>query len=248
MGEPFVGQISMVAFNFAPRGFAMCNGQILAINTNTALFALLGTTYGGNGQTTFGLPDLRGRLPIHSTAPLNGQGPGLTKVYTFGAATGTETNALTQQNLPLHTHTATFAGGNGSTGPVSVTGTVNLPAVGVTGSLGASATAGSTNTPSASVVPAQASVTIPPTAPKPVNAYGAADGVTKFPLTLAASYAGNVTSVAVTSTGSVTIPAPTGTVTGGPNPTGADLPVNNIQPVLPIYFVICTAGLFPSRN
>jgi len=247
MGEPMMGEISMVAFNFAPRGFAMCNGQLMQISVNSALFALLGTTYGGNGTSTFGLPDLRGRLPIHSN---NGAvSPGLSEAYYYGEIAGSETNVLLASNLPLHTHTATFAGGNGSTGSVSVNGTVNLPAVGVTGSLGASATAASTNTPSASVVPAQASVIIPPSAvPKPVNAYGAADGVTTFPLTLAASYAGNVTSVAVTSTGSVTIPAPTGTVTGGPNTTGLSTPVNNIQPVLPIYFVIALEGIFPTRN
>ena len=73
MAEPFLGEIRAFGFNFAPRGWAMCNGQILAIAQNTALFSLLGTTYGGNGQTTFGLPDLRGRVPIHL-----GQGPGLT--------------------------------------------------------------------------------------------------------------------------------------------------------------------------
>ena len=71
MAEPFLGEIRAFGFNFAPRGWAMCNGQILSIAQNTALFSLLGTTYGGNGQTTFGLPDLRGRVPIHL-----GQGPG----------------------------------------------------------------------------------------------------------------------------------------------------------------------------
>ena len=71
--EPFLGEIKMFAGNFAPRGFAFCDGQLLAISSNTALFSLLGTTYGGDGRTTFALPDLRGRAPIHA-----GQGPGLT--------------------------------------------------------------------------------------------------------------------------------------------------------------------------
>src|SRR5687768_15143831 len=73
MAEPFIGQIITAGFNFAPRGYATCDGQLLSIAQNTALFSLLGTTFGGNGTTTFGLPDLRGRVPIHQ-----GQGPGLT--------------------------------------------------------------------------------------------------------------------------------------------------------------------------
>ena len=71
--EPFIGQIQAFPYNFAPRGWALCDGQLLAISQNTALFSLIGTTYGGDGRTTFGLPDLRGRVPIHS-----GNGPGLT--------------------------------------------------------------------------------------------------------------------------------------------------------------------------
>lgn len=100
MSEPFLGQIMAVGFNFAPRGWAMCNGQILSIAQNTALFALLGTTYGGNGQTTFALPDLRGRVPIHF-----GQGPGLSN-YSLGQLAGVENITLTQPQMPAHTHTA----------------------------------------------------------------------------------------------------------------------------------------------
>jgi microcystin-dependent protein len=83
MSEPFLGEIKMVGFTFAPRGWAFCSGQILSIAQNTALFSLLGTTYGGNGQTTFALPDLRGRTPVHM-----GQGPGLSSV-TLGEMSGT---------------------------------------------------------------------------------------------------------------------------------------------------------------
>jgi microcystin-dependent protein len=82
--EPFLGQIQAFGFNFAPRGWAQCQGQLLAINTNTALFSLLGTTYGGNGQTTFALPDFRGRTMVGQ-----GQGPGLS-AYTIGQVGGTE--------------------------------------------------------------------------------------------------------------------------------------------------------------
>ena len=98
MAEPFLGQISMVGFNFAPRGWAECAGQLLSISQNSALFALLGTTYGGDGRTTFGLPDLRGRVPINF-----GQGPGLSN-YSLGQQGGTENTTLTVNNLPAHTH------------------------------------------------------------------------------------------------------------------------------------------------
>jgi microcystin-dependent protein len=99
MSEPFIGQMCAFGFNFAPRNWAMCNGQILSIAQNTALFSLLGTTYGGNGQTTFALPDLRGRVGIHF-----GQGPGLSP-YALGQVGGSETETLTINNLPGHTHT-----------------------------------------------------------------------------------------------------------------------------------------------
>jgi microcystin-dependent protein len=99
MSEPFIGEIRMVGFNFAPRGWALCNGQLLSIAQNTALFSLLGTTYGGNGQTTFALPDLRGRVPLHQ-----GQGPGLTP-RTIGESSGTETVTLLSSQMPAHNHT-----------------------------------------------------------------------------------------------------------------------------------------------
>jgi len=97
--EPFLGEIKMFAGTFAPNGWAKCEGQILSISQNSALFSLLGTTYGGDGQTTFALPDLRGRAPIHS-----GQGPGLSG-YSLGQQGGTESTTLTVNNLPAHNHT-----------------------------------------------------------------------------------------------------------------------------------------------
>jgi microcystin-dependent protein len=101
--EPFIGQIMLFAGNFAPRGWALCNGQLLAIAQYSALFSILGTTYGGNGQTTFALPDLRGRAPIHF-----GQGPGLSN-YDLGQHGGAESVTLTPANLPPHTHGLQFA-------------------------------------------------------------------------------------------------------------------------------------------
>jgi microcystin-dependent protein len=94
MGEPFLGEIRMISFNFAPKGWALCNGQLLPINQNQALFSILGTTYGGNGQTTFALPDLRGRAPVHT-------GDGVV----LGERAGEENHTLTVQEMPAHTHT-----------------------------------------------------------------------------------------------------------------------------------------------
>jgi microcystin-dependent protein len=96
--EPFVGQILIVPFNFAPKGFAFCNGQILLISQNVALFSLLGTTYGGDGRTTFALPDLQGRVPIGM-----GQGPGLS-TYNLGQKGGEEFVTLTLAQIPSHSH------------------------------------------------------------------------------------------------------------------------------------------------
>lgn len=101
--EPFIGQIMMTGFNFPPRGWAQCNGQLLQISQYSALFSLLGTTYGGDGRTTFGLPDLRGRAPVYY-----GNGPGLTPL-TWGQAGGSNTNTLNQNQLPSHTHAATVS-------------------------------------------------------------------------------------------------------------------------------------------
>lgn len=96
--EPFIGEIFMGGYNFAPRGYATCQGQILSIAQNTALFSLLGTTYGGNGQTTFALPDLRGRVPMGE-----GQGPGLSS-RTLGETAGSESVTLLQNQMPAHNH------------------------------------------------------------------------------------------------------------------------------------------------
>ncbi|GAB5495172.1 MAG: tail fiber protein [Phycisphaerales bacterium] len=100
--EPFIGEISMFAGNFAPRGWAFCDGQLLPISDNSALFSLLGTTYGGDGRTTFALPDLRGRVAIHA-----GQGPGLTN-RRQGSKGGVESVTLNITELPHHNHSLNF--------------------------------------------------------------------------------------------------------------------------------------------
>jgi microcystin-dependent protein len=96
--EPFIGEIIMFGGNFAPRGWALCDGQLLSISSNSALFSILGTTYGGDGRTTFGLPDLRGRVPMHA-----GNGPGL-EPRNLGQKGGAQSNALDINNMPGHNH------------------------------------------------------------------------------------------------------------------------------------------------
>ena len=97
--DPFVAEIRIFPFNFAPRGWAFCDGQLLPLSQNTALFSLLGTTYGGNGKSNFALPDLQGRAPMHP-----GQGPGLS-LHDLGETGGTETVSLLESEIPNHSHT-----------------------------------------------------------------------------------------------------------------------------------------------
>ncbi|HEY5406476.1 MAG TPA: tail fiber protein [Ginsengibacter sp.] len=143
--DPLLASIIIFAGNFAPRGFLLCQGQILSISQNTALFSLLGTTYGGNGTTTFALPDLRGRVPIQQ-----GQGPGLSN-YVLGEASGSENTTLLITNLPQHNHpligtseagstsdpTGAFLGNTGALDPeYNTSGThvqMNAAAIGLTG-------------------------------------------------------------------------------------------------------------------
>ncbi len=98
MADPFVAEIRIFPFNFAPRGWAWCDGQLLPLSQNTALFSLLGTTYGGNGQSNFALPDLHGSVPMHP-----GQGPGLS-LYDLGETGGSETVTLLQSEIAAHSH------------------------------------------------------------------------------------------------------------------------------------------------
>lgn len=101
MSEPFLAEIKIVGFNFAQRGWAFCSGQLLPINQNQALFSLLGTIYGGNGTTTFALPDMRGRVPVHASGG-----------FSLGERSGTETHTLSAAEMPAHSHQLMAASGN----------------------------------------------------------------------------------------------------------------------------------------
>ncbi len=215
MGDQYLGEIRMVGFSFAPEGWALCNGQTLPISTYNALFSLLGTTYGGNGSTNFNLPDLQGRLPLHA-----GNGAGL-PVYALGQKAGTQSVILTQQQMPQHTHVATFTpSGGGGTPTVNVTvngssapGTQTSPAgnylAGVTSSIGNS-------NPHTSPLYVSGN-------PPPAN-LGAIAGV-------------SATISGVSGGG--------GTVTNAL--AGGSLPVAIEPPYLAVYFIIALTGIFPSR-
>ena len=118
MSEPFIAEVRIFAFNFAPRGWAFCDGQLLPIAQNTALFALIGTLYGGDGRTTFGLPNLKGRAALHP-----GSGPGLSS-YTLGQRGGVDNVTLSTSQMPSHTHTLRCVEEIGEQG--SLTNTVSV--------------------------------------------------------------------------------------------------------------------------
>jgi len=99
MGQPYIGEIRMFGGNFAPAGWAMCSGQLMPISENDALFTLIGTTYGGDGQSTFGMPDLQGRVPVHA-----GQGPNISNNYQLGEKAGVESVTLSTNQIPQHNH------------------------------------------------------------------------------------------------------------------------------------------------
>lgn len=182
--EGTIGFVKMFAGNFAPLNWAFCQSQLLSIASNTALFSILGTTYGGNGTTTFALPDFRGRVPVGA-----GQGPGLSN-YSLGQLSGTESNTLLTNNFPAHTH------------PFS--GSVTMPA---------NAAGGNADTPQGNY-PATLTGT---------NMYSTVNngsGLGNMQLALTAAAAGSVSPV----------------------------PINNMQPVLGMNYLICLQGIFPARN
>jgi microcystin-dependent protein len=179
--EGYLAEVKLFAGNFEPKGWAFCNGQILAIAANTALFSLLGTTFGGNGQTTFGLPDLRGRVPISP-----GQGPGLPSVDP-GEVSGEWNHTLNINEMPAHNHPAQGQI-NAQSGPGDAGG--------------------------------------------PTNAYPAASTARD--------------NIYNTGTFDTKMKSDGVQVTVGTS--GGSQPHNNMQPYLGLNYIICTQGLYPSRN
>ncbi len=170
MADPFVAEIRMFPFNFAPRGWAWCDGQLLPLSQNTALFSLLGTTYGGNGMSNFALPDLMGRTPMHP-----GQGPGLS-LHDLGETGGSDTVTLIELEIPNHSHTIRVS---------------------------------------------------------------ADDGNSRNP---AGNYVGMGNNIFSTASNLVALNDSTLA------PSGGDLPHNNLQPYLTLYFCIALQGVFPPRT
>ena len=150
MADPFVAEIRIFPFNFAPRGWAWCDGQLLPLSQNTALFSLLGTTYGGNGKSNFALPDLQGRAPMHP-----GQGAGLS-LHDLGETGGTETVSLLESEIPSHSHGMAFSPNLGNT---------NNPA----GAYYAGPRSGFLYTPAANLTPINASALAPTGGDQPHN-------------------------------------------------------------------------------
>ncbi len=228
--EAFLGTILPVGFNFAPRGWAFCNAQLLPISQNTALFSLLGTFYGGDGVNTFGLPDLRGRAIVGS----QGNGPGLTPIVLgeIGGAnsapvtsTGAAVITIGSTNLPAHTHDGSVTGSS-----FTATSTLNATSLG----------------------PASPPATAPSTNAVLCNSgTGGSAGAVYFPTPNPATnlVALNTASVATTVGGSAAF---TTTSTGNGQPLNAPVTVHGNAPVMPpflgISYIIALTGIFPSRN
>lgn len=229
--DSFIGTILPVAFNYAPQGWAFCNGQAMSISQNSALFALIGTTYGGDGVNTFNLPDLRGRMPVGAQAPSPNL-PNVAMGQLSGAAsatlnaTGSATVALTTANLPAHNHGATFTPTGGSGAP-EVT-------VHVSSDIGTSA---------APIAGGYLAALKPPGPGASQLAYRADAGAGTVALNGATASvtggAGGGGTVSVANTGGATPLAAPVSVTGQ---------VATMSPGLGINFIICIQGIFPSRQ
>jgi microcystin-dependent protein len=231
--DAFIGTILPCGFNYAPPDWMLCQGQILQITQYNALYAVLGAVYGGDGRTTFALPDLRGRLPVGMgtntttnpplTTRITGQSGGLEKSAVTGTATGSVTIGVA--NLPSHTHTATLTLNSlNATTNISVgTGTTGGALVPAAGSTLTGTTGGGAATGAAIYLPAATAQT------SPVNLGGVTTTVT----------AGSGSGVSIGNTGS-------GTALPVALPLAANVPT--MPPFLCINFIICVNGLFPTRN
>lgn len=234
--DPMLGMIFMVPWNWAPYNYQLCQGQIVNIQQYEALYSLTGTVFGGNGSTTFGLPNLAGRAPV-------GTGILANNAFTIGAASGSLATTLSISNLPAHNHSASFA-------PVSGPQVINIPAT--TGNLGVTASLPvSTAVPTAALSLANAQTGYLTNA----TAMSGLSNILKGPYSTSAPVAGaqatlpvsaSLTGTAGSGAATVTINAVSGgTVTTGV--AGSNLPFSNMQPYLALSFVIAMNGLYPDR-
>ena len=230
--EMFIGTVVAVAFPFAPRGFMNCAGQLLSISQNSALFALLGTTYGGDGQTTFALPDLRGRVAVGPSAGATGRinadvgsvGGAANSTATLNGQ-GTAAVTLTVANLPTHNHAATFSAGGG--GNPSIT-------------LHASSDAATTSQPAANSYLATGKATgVNQPLMYRADAGAGTVALNAASATIGGDFAGGTVSVANTGSGT-TLQAPVTISVSGQVPTA--------PPFLGLNYIICVEGIFPSRD
>ncbi|WP_255542322.1 phage tail protein [Azospirillum sp. INR13] len=245
--DPMLGMVFMVPWSWAPMDYVRCTGQQMNLQQYAALYSLIGTIYGGNGSTTFNVPNLQCRMPMGSGQGTIGTGVGVLNV---GQTGGAFVSTLNQANVPFHTHTSTFTSG-GAGGTTTITGTASLPfsttatlPATVSGDLTiASAAGGGVVTPANNSVltkgGAQANIYLAGTANIPIGptqtlsgtASGSVSGTASGPITLTASGG----------TGG-------GTVTVGPNVNGGSTPFSTVSPYLALNFIIAVNGLYPSRN
>jgi len=223
--EGFLGEVKMFAGSFAPRDWAFCQGQLMSIQQNQALFSIIGTIYGGDGRSTFALPDLRGRTAISP-----GSGPGLTP-RTEGQPVGGETNTLTSLNLPNHHHALVD-------GAAGATVTVAKP----------TANAIATSTVSSHLLAGQEGMGQTPSDTPNNNYLGKSLNNSTIYRPNPGSDVVRGLNVQVDTQVGVVVNAPTAAISGITANTGSGQAVNNMQPSLPIYYIICIAGTFPSRS
>jgi microcystin-dependent protein len=217
--EPLLGEIKWVPYNFTPRGWADCNGQLLAISQNTALFSLLGTTFGGDGRTTFALPDMRGRVSVHV-----GQGPGLSS-RDLGEVGGEETHTLTVAEIPSHDHSVSSH-------------THAIPALNV--DVKASSADATTTSPQGNVLANAASAG---------GGNGPGKGKGKGPDKDTTNiYNAGPANVSLAAGSATTEAGTTGGGSGTTMPTGGGAAHQNMQPFLGLRCIIAVEGIFPSRQ
>lgn len=245
-----MGLIFPSAISFAPVNTDYCYGQMYSVSQNSALFSLLGTVFGGNGQTTFGIPDLRGRVPVGTS---NTSSPPSGLYVQMGQAGGTANTTLTIANLPTHNHPAAFTATTGAA-PISITvgsgGTglnASVPALTVNGTLTVSTANGTVSTPASNAVPS--TIPILPISsggggPKSVLAYGPATAPNTANWTVGGTTATGTAPVNGTINGTANM------VTGGSvtvGVTGNNQPISNLQPYLGLAYLIIVQGIYPPR-